>query len=103
MLVPGRRYPVEIFYTQAPEADYVSAAVTTVMQLHISQPLGDILVFLTGQEEIENAIETLTTMIKALGKKIRELIVAPIYSSLPSEMQADIFRPTPLGARKVFN
>ncbi len=54
-------YPVDIYYTKNPEADYVDASVVTVLQIHISQPLdGDILVFLTGQEEIETAAEVLT-------------------------------------------
>ncbi|CAL5006930.1 unnamed protein product [Urochloa decumbens] len=51
--IPGRRYPVEIHYTKAPEADYIDAAIVTVLQIHVTQPPGDILVFLTGQEEIE--------------------------------------------------
>jgi len=46
-VVPGRRYPVDIFYTKAPEADYIDAAIVTVLQIHITQPTGDILVFLT--------------------------------------------------------
>ena len=49
----GRRYPVDIYYTKAPEADYIDACVVTILQIHVTQPLGDILVFLTGQEEIE--------------------------------------------------
>lgn len=49
----GRRYPVDIYYTKAPEADYIDACVVTILQIHATQPLGDILVFLTGQEEIE--------------------------------------------------
>jgi len=42
--VPGRRFPVEIFYTKAPEADYLDAAIVTVLQIHLTQPVGDILV-----------------------------------------------------------
>ena len=38
---------------------------------------------------------------KKLGSKIKELIIAPIYANLPSDMQAKIFDPTPPGARKV--
>jgi len=49
----GRRFPVDIYYTKAPEADYIDACVVTVLQIHVTQPLGDVLVFLTGQEEIE--------------------------------------------------
>ena len=52
-LYAGRRYPVDIYYTKAPEADYIDACVVTILQIHVTQPLGDILVFLTGQEEIE--------------------------------------------------
>jgi len=50
---------VDIFYTKAPEADYLDAAVVSVLQIHVTQPDGDILVFLTGQEEIETSHEML--------------------------------------------
>ena len=53
--VPGRMYPVEIFYTPEPEKDYLIAAVRTVMQIHVIEAEGDILLFLTGEEEIEMA------------------------------------------------
>ncbi len=53
ILYIGRRFPVDIYYTKAPEADYIDACVVTILQIHVTQPLGDILVFLTGQEEIE--------------------------------------------------
>ena len=99
--IPGRRFPVDIFYTKQPEADYLQAVVITVFQIHITQALGDILVFLTGQEEIEAAAEMITERARALGKKINELIVLPIYSNLPSDMQIKIFEPTPPNARKV--
>ena len=101
-MIPGRMYPVDIYYTKAPEADYVDAAIVTILQIHISQPLdGDILVFLTGQEEIETANEILTHRAKVLGNKIAELILCPIYANLPSEQQARIFEETPKEARKV--
>lgn len=47
--IPGRRYPVDILYTKAPEADYMDACVVTVLQCHVTEPDGDILVFFTGQ------------------------------------------------------
>lgn len=100
--IPGRRFPVDIYYTQAPEADYMDAVMVTVMQIHLTQPLpGDILVFLTGQEEIESVQEALMEKTKALGSKIKELIPLPIYANLPSDLQAKIFEPTPPNARKV--
>ena len=93
---------MDILYTKAPEADYLDAAVVTVLQTHINQPVpGDILVFFTGQEEIETAEQILKLRTQSLGSKIRELIICPIYATLPSERQAEIFEPTPEGARKV--
>ena len=56
---------------------------------------------LQGQEEIEAAHENLQETARALGNKIAELIICPIYANLPSDMQAKIFEPTPEGARKV--
>lgn len=51
MNVPGRTHPVEIFYTPEPEKDYLEAAIRTVMQIHMCEEIvGDILLFLTGQE-----------------------------------------------------
>ncbi len=99
--IPGRRYPVDILYTKQPEADYLEATVLTVLQIHITQGPGDILVFLTGQEEIDSAVEMLQQRTRDLGTKIREMLILPIYSVLPSEMQARIFEKTPEGARKV--
>uniref|UniRef100_M4B262 RNA helicase n=1 Tax=Hyaloperonospora arabidopsidis (strain Emoy2) TaxID=559515 RepID=M4B262_HYAAE len=99
--IPGRMYPVDILYTKAPEADYLDAAIVTVLQIHITQPLGDILVFFTGQEEIESAEEILLQRTRGLGSRIRELLIRPIYATLPSERQAQVFEPTPEGARKV--
>lgn len=99
--IPGRRYPVDIMYTKAPEADYMDACAVTVMQIHLTQPKGDILVFLTGQEEIDNCEQLLNEMARKFGSKIAELLVLPIYANLPSDMQAKIFEPTPEGARKV--
>ncbi|KAM0007752.1 putative RNA helicase [Helianthus debilis subsp. tardiflorus] len=101
--IPGRRFPVEINYAKAPEADYLDAAVVTALQIHVTQPPGDgdILVFLTGQEDIETAEEIPKRRTRGLGSKIAELIVCPIYANLPTELQAKIFVPTPVGARKV--
>ncbi|PIA63011.1 hypothetical protein AQUCO_00200792v1 [Aquilegia coerulea] len=99
--IPGRRFPVEVHYTKAPEADYLDAAIVTVLQIHVTQPPGDILVFFTGQEEIETAEEILKHRTRGLGTKIAELIICPIYANLPTELQSKIFETTPEGARKV--
>ena len=108
--VPGRRFPVDIYYTKSPEPDYIEAAVITSLQIHISQAEelfdddnsgGDILVFLTGQEEIELAKRMINNQIKKLRGKIPNCVVLPIYAALPSEEQAKIFMPVSKGERKI--
>mmetsp|Transcript_33661 Transcript_33661/g.95228 ORF Transcript_33661/g.95228 Transcript_33661/m.95228 type:complete len:1172 (-) Transcript_33661:83-3598(-) len=98
--IPGRTFPVEILYTKAPEADYMDAALITVMQIHLTEPEGDILLFLTGQEEIDTACQILFERMQSLGPSVPELHILPVYSSLPSEMQTKIFEPAPPGSRK---
>jgi len=99
--IPGRTFPVEVMYSREPEEDYLDAALTTVMQIHLTEPPGDILLFLTGQEEIDTSCEILYERMKALGPSVPELIILPVYSALPSEMQSRIFDPAPPGSRKV--
>eukprot|EP00048_Salpingoeca_helianthica_P021580 m.13180 g.13180 ORF g.13180 m.13180 type:complete len:1189 (+) comp6142_c0_seq1:134-3700(+) len=99
--IPGRSFPVEVLYTKEPEADYLDASLVTVMQIHLTEPPGDILLFLTGQEEIDTSCEILFERMKALGPDVPELMVLPVYGALPSEMQSRIFEPAPPGTRKV--
>ncbi|AQZ18192.1 PRP2 (YNR011C) [Zygosaccharomyces parabailii] len=100
--VPGRRYPVDIRYTVQPEANYIHAAISTVLQIHTKEPLpGDILVFLTGQEEIESIKEKMEQITEKMGSTIAPLIITPIYANLPQEQQNEIFIPTPHNCRKV--
>lgn len=99
--IPGRTFPVEVLYSKEPESDYLDAALVTVMEIHLAEPAGDILVFLTGQEEIDTACEVLFERMKALGPNVPELLILPVYSALPSEMQSRIFDPAPPGSRKV--
>jgi ATP-dependent RNA helicase DHX8/PRP22 len=56
--------------------------------------------FLTGQEEIETACQILYERIKSLGPAVPELLVLPVFSALPSEVQTRIFEPAPPGKRK---
>ena len=99
--VPGRVHPVQVHYTSQPEANYLQAAYITILQIHQSQGLGDVLVFLTGQEEIEAMEQMLQDFSRKMGKVVSELVICPIYANLPSELQAKIFEPTPPKARKI--
>jgi pre-mRNA-splicing factor ATP-dependent RNA helicase DHX15/PRP43 len=97
LAVPGRTHPVEIFYTPEPEQDYVEAAVRTVLQIHATEGEGDILLFLTGEEEIEDASRKIAM---EGDEMVREadagpIKVYPLYGSLPPHMQQRIFDPAP--------
>lgn len=89
-----------MLYTKAPESDYLDAALITVMQIHLTEPEGDVLMFLTGQEEIDTACQILYERMQSLGSEVPDLHILPVYSALPSEMQTRIFEPSPPGSRK---
>ncbi|KAG5543565.1 hypothetical protein RHGRI_016341 [Rhododendron griersonianum] len=95
MKVPGRLHPVEIFYTEEPERDYLEAAIRTIMQIHMCEPPGDILVFLTGEEEIEDACKKISKQVANAGDVYGPVKVVPLYSTLPPAMQQKIFDPAP--------
>ena len=95
MRVPGRLHPVEIFYTQDPERDYLEAAIRTAVQIHACEPPGDILIFLTGEEEIEDACMKIRREIGNAGDKVGDVKVVPLYASLPPQQQQKIFDEPP--------
>lgn len=101
--IEGRQHEVEIFHATKPQDDYVFAALSTVFQINReSPPNEDILVFLTGQEEIENAVMLCRGVAKlAEGKGFPSVKVFPLYSALPTHQQLEAFRPSPPGMRKV--
>lgn len=93
--VPGRTHPVEIFYTPEPEKDYVESSVRTVVQIHQLEDPGDILLFLTGEEEIEDVSRRIRMEVDNLGDKVGPVVVYPLYASLPPRQQQDIFKEAP--------
>lgn len=97
--VPGRTFPVETFYTPEPEKDYLEAAIRTVIMIHQAEDPGDILVFLTGEEEIEDACRKITAEVEELSQSAPDLCgpikVVPLYASLPPSQQQKIFEPAP--------
>jgi len=56
---------------------------------------GDVLLFLTGQEEIEEACKRLKREIDNLGPEVGDLKCIPLYSTLPPNLQQRIFEPPP--------
>ncbi|KAF3896654.1 mRNA splicing factor ATP-dependent RNA helicase [Trichophyton interdigitale] len=97
LAVPGRTHPVEIFYTPEPEQDYVEAAIRTVLQIHATEPEGDILLFLTGEEEIEDAVRKISLEVDEMIREVDAgpMKVYPLYGSLSPAMQQRIFEPPP--------
>lgn len=94
--VPVKNYPVDIFYALKPEKNYLMAATKHVIQIHsIMNIEGDILLFLTGQDEIEVACRYIEKEINRLGPEIGELKCIPLYSSLPLNLQQRIFEDPP--------
>lgn len=115
--IPGRTFPVEMFHSKSPCEDYVDSAVKQVLQIHLSLPPGDVLVFMTGQEDIEITCQVINgeyylpiahtyadcVPLERLSQldDPAPLAVLPIYSQMPADLQAKIFEPTTDGRRKV--
>ncbi|KAL0906039.1 hypothetical protein M5K25_024500 [Dendrobium thyrsiflorum] len=99
--VEGKGYPVEIHYVQEPVSDYLQSAVDTVLLIHEKEAVGDVLVFLTGQEEIDAAVQILVEKASDKTSHFSGLLVLPLYSGLSRSDQDLIFSQTPKGKRKV--
>jgi len=93
---------LQVMYTEAPEEDYLDAALLTVMQLHAEEAPGDVLVFLTGQEEIDAMARLLGERAAALPDGSAPLVIAPLYAALPPEQQMTVFEPVPVGVCYAF-
>jgi pre-mRNA-splicing factor ATP-dependent RNA helicase DHX38/PRP16 len=98
--IPGRTFPVDVMFHRSPVEDYVDQAVQQVLAIHVSMGAGDILVFMTGQEDIEVTCELIQERLNALNDPPK-LSILPIYSQMPADLQAKIFDRAPPGVRKV--
>ncbi|XP_075224312.1 ATP-dependent RNA helicase l(1)G0007 isoform X2 [Lycorma delicatula] len=97
--IPGRTFPVELFFSKNPVEDYVDASVKQALQIHLQPTEGDILIFMPGQEDIEVTCEVLAERLGEIDNA-PQLSILPIYSQLPSDLQAKIFQRSPDGLRK---
>ncbi|CCH61799.1 hypothetical protein TBLA_0F02600 [Henningerozyma blattae CBS 6284] len=97
LAVPGRTFPVEIYYTPEFQRDYLDSAIRTVLQIHATEEKGDILLFLTGEDEIEDAVRKISLEGDQLVREegCGPLAVYPLYGSLPPHQQQRIFEPAP--------
>jgi len=97
----GRMYPVDVLYLEEPAEDYVERAVRTVFDIHAREPDGDILLFLTGREEIDRAIQMIADRAGSLHPRAPAVLALPLYAGLSSEQQLYVFEHAPEDTRKV--
>ncbi|XP_044104794.1 ATP-dependent RNA helicase DHX33 isoform X1 [Neovison vison] len=102
LYLEGRQHPIQVLYTKQPQQDYLHAALVSIFQIHQEAPPSqDILVFLTGQEEIEAMSKTCRDIAKHLPDGCPPMLVLPLYASLPYAQQLRVFQAAPKGCRKV--
>ncbi|KFY37509.1 hypothetical protein V495_07137 [Pseudogymnoascus sp. VKM F-4514 (FW-929)] len=97
----GRMYPVDILYTESPAEDYLETAIQTVFDIHTKEPEGDILVFLTGREEIDKAVQAISERSAQLHPRAETMMPLPLYAGLSTDEQMYVFEPAPENTRKV--
>lgn len=97
----GRMYPVDMLYLETPAEDYIERAVKTVFDIHSQEAEGDVLLFLTGREEIDTAIQLISERAATLHPKAHSLLPLPLYAGLTTEQQMYVFEPAPENTRKI--
>ncbi|KUI53319.1 putative pre-mRNA-splicing factor ATP-dependent RNA helicase prp43 [Cytospora mali] len=97
LAVPGRTHPVQLFYTPEAERDYIEASIRTVLQIHATEEEGDILLFLTGEEEIEDACRRIRLEVDEMLREsdVGPMACYPLYGTLPPHQQQRIFDKAP--------
>eukprot|EP00803_Ostreobium_quekettii_P003672 evm.model.scf_66EXC.15 EVM.evm.TU.scf_66EXC.15 scf_66EXC:132143-139773(+) len=101
--IRGRQHPVEVHYTKVAEDSYLDAALQATLQVHIEEPHGDILVFLTGQDEIESIARLMrnaASSLRATMQQVLQLDVISMYAAMPPDQQMKAFEPASPGTRK---
>ncbi|KAM8975237.1 putative ATP-dependent RNA helicase DHX40 isoform 2-T2 [Pelodytes ibericus] len=111
--IPGKVFPIkEKFFNLIGPRDkensaYVTETVKITLQTHLNEPSGDILVFLTGQSEIEKTCDLLFEKAESIDYRhdvfdssVEGLLILPLYGSMPTDQQKRIFLPPPDGIRK---
>ncbi|ESK97822.1 deah (asp-glu-ala-his) box polypeptide 35 [Moniliophthora roreri MCA 2997] len=97
----GRLYPVEVAYLKEPTPAYVRKSAEIAVEINLRQGPGDILVFLTGREEIESCIEELSEMIPTIPRTATKLVPLALHAGLSTDEQLAVFEPAERGTRKV--
>ncbi|KAK6197717.1 hypothetical protein LQW54_010621 [Pestalotiopsis sp. IQ-011] len=99
--IEGRTFPIDVLYLDSPTEDYVDKTISTVFDIHAEEPEGDILVFLTGRDEIDNAVVAISERAADLQPGTQSILVLPLYAGLTTEQQMYVFDEAPQNTRKV--
>jgi ATP-dependent RNA helicase DHX8/PRP22 len=106
--IKGRQHKVDVFYLSEPQESYLDALVAAALQLHEEEEEGDILGFLTGQEEIEIAQRLIAERSNPLNESDQhgsrnkgKLHIIPMYAALAPDKQLLAFKAVPKGDRKI--
>ncbi|KAI0163149.1 P-loop containing nucleoside triphosphate hydrolase protein [Pestalotiopsis sp. NC0098] len=99
--IEGRTFPIDVLYLDSPTEDYVERTISTVFDIHAGEPEGDILVFLTGRDEIDNAVVAISERAADVQPGTQSILVLPLYAGLTTEQQMYVFDEAPQDTRKV--
>ncbi|KKA26707.1 hypothetical protein TD95_004741 [Thielaviopsis punctulata] len=92
--VKGRQFPVELIHTPKPVADLQDQLLKTVFKVHTEEPLpGDILAFMTGQEDIEAAVKLIDEYGATLASNMPKIKAFPLFGQMSMEAQHAAFQP----------
>ncbi|KAI5429503.1 hypothetical protein KIW84_034186 [Lathyrus oleraceus] len=100
--IPGKLFPVEVLYSKERPVNYLDTALKTALDIHVRQPEGDILIFMTGQDDIEKLVSKLEDEVRSLDEgSCMDAIIFPLHGSLPPELQVRVFNPPPPNCRRI--
>lgn len=101
LTVPGKLFPVEILYASERPTSYLESCLKTALDIHVKEPEGDVLIFMTGQDDIEKLVAKLEERVLSLEEgSCIDAIILPLHGSLPPEMQVQVFTPAPPNCRR---
>lgn len=100
LTLEGRMFPVHVSYLNQPCSDYVQQAIDTIWSIHLNEVQGDILVFLTGRDEIDRCLQAVADRLLSLPQGSLPLHLLPLHAGLSPDEQVAIFAQTPRGTRK---
>ncbi|KAH0991877.1 hypothetical protein GBA52_003360 [Prunus armeniaca] len=99
--VPGKLFPVEIMYSHERPISYLESSLATALEIHMKEGEGDVLIFMTGQDDIDKLVSKLEDRVRSLEEgSCMDAIILPLHGSLQPEMQVRVFGPRPPNCRR---